>query len=124
MKESLFPSHNLSDIVMYANGDKKVMPMPTGAVGSKSWKRRQILYRKQNGICPYCDETLGSPENGTLDHIKPRSKGGRKTITNLCLVHPECNALKGSFSDYEEVVLFTRKLFDLFQRLKDKGFVQ
>jgi len=32
---------------------------------------------------------------GTIDHVVPRSLGGSDFITNLRLVHPRCNQIKG-----------------------------
>ena len=57
-----------------------------------------ILYEKQNGKCPYCGcSLLEEAKNGIaphLDHIKPKSKGGKNEKENYCLACNWCNRVK------------------------------
>ncbi|MEM7766466.1 MAG: HNH endonuclease signature motif containing protein [Pseudomonadota bacterium] len=39
--------------------------------------------------------TVWKKQRPTLDHIQPRSKGGRDTPDNLQLAHADCNRRKG-----------------------------
>lgn len=41
----------------------------------------------------------------TIDHIKPRSKGGTDDLENLCLAHFKCNNLKGDREYLEDGTL-------------------
>lgn len=57
---------------------------------------RRIIFQRDKGICHYC----GNPAT-TLDHKKPRSKGGCSTLANLVCCCRECNQKKGSL-EYNE----------------------
>lgn len=46
--------------------------------------------------CGYPDKTIASFEEATLDHIIPRSKGGRTRLANLQLMHAKCNSDRSS----------------------------
>lgn len=55
------------------------------------FNRRNVL-RRDSFECQYC----GSSENLTLDHVLPRSRGGRHEWTNVTTACRECNQRKGS----------------------------
>ncbi|TDQ15237.1 5-methylcytosine-specific restriction endonuclease McrA [Algoriphagus boseongensis] len=52
---------------------------------------RMNLFRRDKGECQYC----GSKRHLTIDHIVPRSKGGKTTWTNLITACNRCNVNKG-----------------------------
>lgn len=52
---------------------------------------RQNVFKRDRFCCQYC----GTPRDLTLDHVVPRSKGGRSTWTNLVTACKRCNAIKG-----------------------------
>lgn len=52
---------------------------------------RNNLFRRDNGECQYC----GSRRHLTIDHIIPRSKGGKTSWTNLVTACNRCNVNKG-----------------------------
>lgn len=52
---------------------------------------RTNLYKRDNFTCQYC----GSKKNLTIDHVVPKSKGGKTTWTNLATACHRCNTLKG-----------------------------
>ena len=54
------------------------------------------LYRRQEGICPWCLERLPPLWEVTLDHIIPKSHGGDRSIENMQLMHARCNKEKGA----------------------------
>jgi hypothetical protein len=69
-------------------------------------KRREI-FERDKGICQYCGEKV-TPENATIDHFNPQSKGGKHNKENLrtcCLI---CNGIK-SGKTYEEAAPFLLK---------------
>lgn len=56
---------------------------------------RITLYDRSN-LCAGCRKPINSLEDATLDHIVPRSRGGRTRLANLQLMHPRCNSQKRS----------------------------
>lgn len=52
---------------------------------------RQNIFKRDNGVCQYC----GINKSLTIDHIIPRSKGGKSTWTNLITACQNCNSKKG-----------------------------
>lgn len=57
----------------------------------------QKLYRKQHGICIWCRECV-SLEIATIEHIQPRSLGGRQGVglSNLRMACAPCNYVRGN----------------------------
>lgn len=53
---------------------------------------RDHIFQAWQHRCAYC----GVEGASTLDHIKPRSRGGATTAPNLAPACPECNRGKGS----------------------------
>lgn len=64
---------------------------------------RANLFRRDRGECQYC----GSKRHLTLDHVIPRSKGGKTNWTNLVAACHRCNVNKGDKSP-EQVGLILR----------------
>jgi 5-methylcytosine-specific restriction endonuclease McrA len=58
------------------------------------FSRRNIFERDKN-MCQYCSRQFKKAEL-TLDHVIPRSSGGRSTWENLVLACVPCNVRKGS----------------------------
>ncbi len=56
--------------------------------------RKNIFERDQNS-CQYCQRKLPKSEL-TIDHVLPRSRGGRDTWDNLVLACVKCNIKKGN----------------------------
>jgi 5-methylcytosine-specific restriction endonuclease McrA len=54
--------------------------------------RKNIFLRDRN-ICQYCWKHFSTAEL-TLDHIMPRSRGGKDTWVNLCACCQKCNKFK------------------------------
>lgn len=54
---------------------------------------RVLLYDRRP-VCVYCGVAFKDTAEATLDHILPRSKGGRTRLLNLQLMHATCNGLK------------------------------
>ena len=62
---------------------------------------RDQIFNAWRGCCAYC----GRQGASTLDHIKPRSRGGGTTTPNLAPACADCNRHKGS----EEVFSWFRR---------------
>jgi 5-methylcytosine-specific restriction endonuclease McrA len=67
----------------------------TIAGNERLWKvppvnRREVL-RRDHYACQYC----GSAKKLTLDHVIPRSKGGKHTWDNVVIACEACNSRKG-----------------------------
>lgn len=58
---------------------------------SAKLKFRQQIFEAWNHQCAYCGEAAD-----TLDHVKPRHKGGATVTTNLVPACRPCNRRKGS----------------------------
>jgi 5-methylcytosine-specific restriction endonuclease McrA len=52
---------------------------------------RANLFRRDRGECQYC----GSQRHLTIDHVIPKSKGGKTNWTNLVTACNRCNVNKG-----------------------------
>jgi RNA-directed DNA polymerase len=55
------------------------------------------LLKKQKGKCPYCGQYLTSSDLLEVDHIIPRSKGGKDEYKNLQLLHAHCHDTKSRY---------------------------
>jgi 5-methylcytosine-specific restriction endonuclease McrA len=64
-----------------------------GRQGRSSTKRTRILVRDRHR-CQYCG-VKGTGFDLTIDHIIPRSRGGRTVAENLCAACFACNQRKG-----------------------------
>jgi hypothetical protein len=77
-------------------------------------KRRLAIYLRDGFKCVYCtaDLTQASPREITLDHIKPRCKGGSHKAKNLLTACVQCNSQRGS-NTIEAFLktLYTRKVY-------------
>ncbi len=108
---------NKSELVKPANGYKlrsvsQSFPMPAvirlNRYVNVPYKgvalTRQNVFRRDNSSCQYC----GTDKDLTLDHVIPRSKGGKSAWNNLVTACKKCNAIKGDASP-EKVGLVLKK---------------
>lgn len=66
---------------------------------------RQNIFKRDHFVCQYC----GTGKDLTLDHVIPRSKGGRSTWDNLITACRRCNSRKGDYSpDQAGIKLMTK----------------
>ena len=68
---------------------------------------RVNLFRRDRGECQYC----GSKKQLTIDHVVPRSKGGKSSWTNLTTACHRCNVLKGDKSPEESGMVLQTQPF-------------
>ncbi len=72
------------------------------------WSRQSVLQR-DGYCCIYCGIQVGEPQRGrvltgrdfTIDHLIPRSRGGRNTWGNTACACPVCNHRKGDRTPHE-----------------------
>jgi len=55
--------------------------------------RKKSVFIRDKYMCLYCGKKISNP---TLDHIIPKSKGGKSTFENLATSCVECNQKKGN----------------------------
>lgn len=54
-------------------------------------RNRQLLAQRDGNHCHWCHQPFGGDETPTIDHVTPRSKGGRDALWNLVLACAPCN---------------------------------
>jgi 5-methylcytosine-specific restriction endonuclease McrA len=58
------------------------------------------IWQRDGGVCQYTGRKL-APGEGNIDHVLPRSRGGKSTWDNCVLAHREVNSRKGSRLPHE-----------------------
>lgn len=74
---------------------------------TRSLSRKNILLRDRH-TCQYCDQ-LFSPIELTLDHVIPRSRGGKSSWENLVTCCRRCNNCKGDRLPEEANMILQRR---------------
>ncbi len=69
---------------------------------------RSNVLARDNFQCQYCTKSLSSKE-ATLDHVVPRSQGGKTTWLNVVCCCPPCNRKKGGRTTVEAKMLLLKK---------------
>ena len=69
---------------------------------------RKRLYRRDNNQCVYC----GSKKNLTIDHVLPKSRGGKNTWANLVTCCNSCNIKKGNRTPEEVGMKLRQKPYE------------
>jgi len=82
---------------------KKYAPAPYKRV----MLSRQNIIRRDRHTCQYC----GSREKLTLDHVHPKSRGGKDTWENLVSACVPCNNRKGDRTPEEAGMTLSGKLY-------------
>ena len=62
---------------------------------NKAFKRKVLLAQKQGPVCNRCDAIVFSWDELTVDHIRPKARGGGEELANLQLLCGRCNEDKG-----------------------------
>jgi 5-methylcytosine-specific restriction endonuclease McrA len=68
---------------------------------------RQNIFKRDGGRCQYC----GSGHDLTLDHVMPRSRGGKSSWDNLVTACKACNSKKGDYTPDEARMPLARPPF-------------
>jgi RNA-directed DNA polymerase len=72
-------------------------------------KQKAELLKRQKGICKYCGLYFKEGDILEIDHIIPRSKGGKMVKSNIQLLHRHCHDQK-TRSDNKSKVPMTRAI--------------
>jgi hypothetical protein len=56
---------------------------------------RMIMYGRDRYMCAYCGD-VHEPKSLTIDHVHPKSKGGKNTWVNCVTACKPCNLRKGN----------------------------
>lgn len=72
---------------------------------------RKALFLRDNGKCQYCNAGL-SLKTSTIDHIIPKSRGGRHEWKNVVLSCSRCNQKKGANLLKETSLILKRRPYE------------
>lgn len=61
-------------------------------------EKRLAIYIRDGLSCVYCGHSVEDGTKLTLDHVKPHSKGGDNSETNLVTACQKCNSSRGNRS--------------------------
>ena len=78
------------------------------------WKPRNV-YTRDNYTCMYCGRKNLSGAELTIDHVLPRSRGGKDTFENTVTACKNCNNIKGDRTPNEAMMYFIQKGFIPYQ---------
>ena len=49
------------------------------------------LYKRQQGLCPICEQKITEQTGWNAHHLTPKYLGGKWLTENLVLLHPVCH---------------------------------
>lgn len=79
----------------------------------EKYPSRHMVYKRDDHECQYC----GSKQNLTIDHVIPKSKGGKDTWDNVVAACATCNVSKGNRLLHETNMKLKRKPRAPFNRV-------
>lgn len=97
-KESLAPSEILERVEILAQYNFEMTEYQYKVDNQRklmTWELRQQIIQRDNGICQICEKRC-DPNEIEIDHIKPVSKGGKTTPSNLQVLCSRCNRQKSN----------------------------
>jgi len=68
---------------------------------------RQNIFKRDGYCCQYC----GKVDELTLDHVVPKSRGGKSNWDNLTTACKRCNSRKGDFTPEEARMMLVQRPF-------------
>ena len=104
------------DFDLAVNTPRQAVRVPTVMIATNYAKMplraprltREAIYERDGGVCQYTGEYVGRGA-GNLDHVVPRSRGGRDTFENLVWASCEINALKANRLPHEAGLRLLRR---------------
>ena len=86
--------------------------------GKKAKGRLGSLMKKHNRRCVYCEREvfMKKPPYATIDHVIPKSKGGKDVVANRVLACHSCNFMKSNTSKED----FLKELYLLTEAINRK----
>lgn len=107
------PIRESDNVVRTVRGAIRVPTVIVLATFSKVPKKRpkfgtRGIWERDGGKCQYTGKAL-KPGEGNIDHIVPRSRGGKSTWENCVLAHKDVNSRKGSRLPEEAGLRLLRK---------------
>src|SRR5271163_2323876 len=64
--------------------------------GETTARYRAAIIQRDGPNCWICGKSFKLKERPTLDHVKPKSKGGSHRFSNLKIAHMKCNTSRGN----------------------------
>ncbi len=111
---SNWTTHSLEEWIeitkFHENGDVKIIRSPSVAIlvpeaiylpFYDSLPKTEVVFSRQSLLlrdkytCQYCGKSLKNPKERTIDHVIPKSRGGKTVWTNVVLCCKKCNLKKG-----------------------------
>ncbi len=80
--------------------------MDKGAAPTSQERRRARLLERDGDRCWFCDRPMGN--DITIEHLVPKSAGGRDMLANYALAHAKCNHDAGNLPLVKKIELRTR----------------
>ncbi len=103
-------SWEMDDAIHYGSGGQKVMRAPTVLIAKNYYKMprksftgkpsKDAIYLRDGGVDQYTGKKLKRDE-ATIDHVLPKSKGGKDEWENLALTSKDINSRKGNKLNHE-----------------------
>ncbi|MDR1012180.1 MAG: HNH endonuclease [Opitutaceae bacterium] len=98
----------IRDFDLTINTPRQAVRVPTVMIATNYAKMpvrkprltRNAIYERDGGVCQYTGEYVGR-RDGNLDHVVPRSRGGRDTFENLVWAKREINSRKADRLPHE-----------------------
>lgn len=110
------PLADYADTVLHSGSAEILAPAVIRVLNSRGYSyhsqkvklQREFLYARDQHRCQYCGEIFPTPEL-TFDHVKPRSKGGKKSWENLVAACRSCNQKKDRHTPLEAAMPLRHK---------------
>ena len=103
-------SWEMDDAIHYGHDGQKLMRAPTVLIAKNYYKMprksfkgkpsKDAIYIRDGGVDQYTGKKLKRDE-ATIDHIHPKSRGGKDVWENLALTSKEINSRKGNKLNHE-----------------------
>jgi len=86
-------------------------------------KLKLEIYKKTWGNCAYCGKFYFLFNRWVIEHIEPKSKGGKDDLDNLILSCPSCNTKKNNRNPVEFKQYISEMAMDYFYTMMNNKYV-